>query len=160
MAGSNEVIKTKTSEVPVKKIVLVIGQTGPGKSTLINMLLNNDTAKSACESPCSVETSVNPVTDYKWLINPVTGNLFGDPVGLSEPQPSDEKICIMIKEFINMIKGGVYCIIIIARSGQFTKEAMANCMAIKKVFYSQWKQAVVGELNEHSQKEAIRMWAG
>jgi len=42
--------------------VIVVGSTGTGKSTLINMLYNNDISKENCQKPAAVGSTSNSIT--------------------------------------------------------------------------------------------------
>ena len=57
----------------VNRIVIVIGTTGTDKSTIINMLYNNDTTRYACNKPYNVGDGVKAVTQRSSVLSRSSG---------------------------------------------------------------------------------------
>lgn len=160
---SVEIMKTN-----VKKIVVVVGSTGTGKSTIINMLYNNDYTKDACLAPCDTNSTADSVTKKtRWLISPKSGFVFGDTVGLGDPSQNDLQVVYNIKSFIRRFDGGVHTIILVARFGRWSAQDRANISAISEIFNSNCYNACIlvlsfydGKKDEASMQASIRQWAG
>lgn len=58
MMAGNKVAK----DFVVNKVVLVIGETGVGKSTILNMLYNDDHSVSSCKEPQKTGSTAGSVT--------------------------------------------------------------------------------------------------
>ena len=129
------------SNVKVNRIVVVIGTTGTGKSTLINMLYNDDTTQSACNEPCEVDITTRSVTKLpQWHLDPKTGRIFADTIGFSDSEESDEDIIAGLQRFLGAISEGVHSIILVARHGRLTRQDRLNIMTIRKIFGANWNR--------------------
>lgn len=86
-------------EPDLKRVVVAVGSTGNGKSTIINMLFNNSYTKLELESPCSIGSTTNSITKQaKWFFNAADSTLYGDTVGFSDPDEPDIKIATNLKK--------------------------------------------------------------
>lgn len=163
-----EALTVSLVKMNVNKIVIVVGTTGTGKSTIINMLYNNDFNKKACEEPCAVGATACAVTKKpEWHFNSGDGKVYGDTVGLGDPSRSDLEIAQGIKNFIKLFSHGVHCIIIVAKFGRFSKQEHCNLKIISQIFDSPWISSCIMVLthydldtDEESQQREIDKWRG
>jgi hypothetical protein len=158
----------------LKKIVIAIGTTGTGKSTIINMLFNNAWAKKELEGPCNIGSTTDSVTKgSKWSFSAKDLTLYGDTVGLSDPDQTNFNIAMGVKRFINVAKGGVNSIIIVLKYGRISKEERTNLEIISNIFDRNWCNSCIivathyeGELNgdgvldQDIEKREIEKWIG
>lgn len=152
----------------VKKIVIVVGTTGSGKSTIINMLFNNDYHKETCEEPCPVGATASSVTkEPEWHFNSSDGKVYGDTIGLGDTSRSDLEIAKGIKNFIKMFSHGVHCIIIVAKFGRFTKQEHCTLKIISQMFDSRWVNSCIMvlthydlDIGQESEQREIDKWLG
>lgn len=129
------------SGIKVNRIVVVIGTTGTGKSTLINMLYNDDTTPDACNGPCEVDITTRSVTKQpQWILDPKTGRIFADTVGFSDAERSDEEIMAGLQRFLGVISEGVHSIILVARHGRLTRQDRLNIVILRKIFGENWNR--------------------
>ena len=168
MAEELHGIQVKITSTEVKKIILVIGPTGTGKSTIINMLYNNDFTMDACTKPFEVGGSADSVTKRpQWILKQETGMCYGDTVGLCDPTQSDLAVAMDLKRFIGKLQGGIHCLIIVARCGRVSREERANLATINEIFDSRWVENCVlvltyyeGGLEPEEQQECVKKWIG
>lgn len=152
----------------VEKIVVVVGTTGTGKSTLINILFNGACTKEECLSPAPVGASADSVTkDSHWYYNHREKTLYGDTVGFSDPQKSAIEIAMELKKFFWAARIGVHCIVMVMKFGRVTKEERLNMKLIRSIFNSNWKKRCIivatdykGDMEPEKQREQITKWLG
>jgi hypothetical protein len=102
-----------------------------------------------------------------WYFNMHDGKVYGDTIGLSDPDVSDLEIAQGIKGFMKTFNHGVHCIIIVAKFGRFTKEERGNLKMISTLFDKRWVRSSImvlthyeGDTDEESQQNAIHNWLG
>ena len=158
----------------LKKIVIAVGTTGTGKSTIINMLYNNAVAENDLVGPCKIGATADSVTKgSKWSFNAKDFTLYGDTVGLSDPEQSNLEIGMGIRRFLHAAKGGVNTIIIVLKYGRLSKEERTNLEIISQIFDESWSDNCVmvathyegkvnshGEIDEEIQEREIEKWIG
>ncbi|XP_065659137.1 uncharacterized protein LOC136083607 [Hydra vulgaris] len=131
--------KLEVSKPKLNKVVVVVGSTGTGKSTIINMLYNDSVLKENLNRPCEVGATSNSVTKKtSWLFDARDLTLYVDTVGLSDPHQSDRQIGTDLKKFIKSLIGGVHCIIVVLKYGRINREERINLEIIKKLFDKSW----------------------
>ncbi|XP_012563599.1 uncharacterized protein LOC100213925 [Hydra vulgaris] len=143
----------------LNKVVVVVGSTGTGKSTIINMLYNDSVLKENLNQPCEIGATSNSVTKKMlWLFNARDLTIYADTVGLSDPHQSDLQIATDLKKFLETSKGGVHCIIIVLKYGRITREERINLEIIEKLFDKSWINNCIvvatffdGEVNSDTQ---------
>jgi hypothetical protein len=161
-------------EPDLARVVVAVGSTGTGKSTIINMLFNNAYTKLEMEYPCTVGSTTEPITKgAKWVFSAADSTLYGDTVGFSDPDITDFEIAMNLKKFILTAQGGVNCIIIVLKYGRITREERANLEMISKIFDGRWAENCIivatnyggelnedGELDEEMEQQKIKEWIG
>lgn len=172
MIGSQDVenFHEKASVTPlnIRRAVVVIGTTGTGKSTIINMLLNNDFSKDSCISPCSVGESAQSVTKtHSWWVSCKHERMFADTIGFINPDNPDIEICVQLKKLINAIEVGIHCVIIVVKYGRISREERANLETMRALFDESFAKHCVlvlthydRGLSEHEKQQAINKWIG
>ena len=166
--------KFDVKRINPEKIILAVGNTGTGKSTIINMLYNNAFAKNDLEGPSTIAGTADSVTkETEWYFNGKDEKLFGDTIGLGDPNQSNLEIAGSIKKFLRMSKGGVHCIIIVLKFGRLSQEERTNLLLVSKTFAPNWCDSCIivathyegevnnqGILDEEIQKREIDKWIG
>ncbi len=164
----NADIKWPIPIVPIdtkfKKIVVVIGPTGSGKSTIVNMLYNGGHMPGDCTQPCETGASANSVTKQtnRRIKN---GIVYTDTTGFGDPNISYIDIVGSLRSFISRFNNGVHCIVIVARYGRISSEDRANLQLLDTIFESSWVNSAAlllthydGEFDDVSAKNAINKW--
>lgn len=157
----------------VNRVVVVVGTTGTGKSTIVNLLFNSSSAdirvdEQSCTKPCAVKSTSDSVTKQsRWLYNTTAGHLIGDTVGLGDPKKDNTEVVMAIKNFLQLIGTGVHCIVIVLRYPRLSREERLNLELIAKLFQPHWADGCIvvgthydGEMDENSLKSAINTWMG
>ena len=172
MIGSQGVEKfhagVSVTPLNIRRIVVVIGTTGTGKSTIINMLLNNDFSKDSCDRPCSIGESAESVTKkHSWWVSCKHERMFADTMGFSDPDNPDIEVCVQLKKLIKAIEVGIHCVIIVVKYGRLSREERANLETMKALFNESFAKHCVlvlthydRGLSEHEKKQAINKWIG
>eukprot|EP00047_Mylnosiga_fluctuans_P007458 m.253487 g.253487 ORF g.253487 m.253487 type:complete len:348 (+) comp18391_c0_seq1:265-1308(+) len=119
--------------------VLIVGATGTGKSTIVNMLFNNDISRESCQSPNQIDNTSQAVTkSMSWTITMEPGRqwLLWDTVGLGDPHMSDYSVITELRSLFTTIRGGggVTCVIIVAKFNRVSREERANIRALIDLF--------------------------
>jgi len=118
---------------------IVIGPTGTGKSTIVNMLYNHDSSIGSFVAPCNIAPTFASVTSKTHIIaNPDQGMSFIDTVGIGDRRFSDEQILESIRGFIKSTDCGVTSIIVTERYGRLSKEMLVNLHMLNEVFEAGW----------------------
>ena len=144
----------------MSKVVLVVGKTGTGKSTIINLLFNNSFSKDNLGKPCKIGNTSNSVTKKSCVLySPNNKILYYDTMGFSDPDKGDFEIAMGIKDLIRTCHGGVNSIIVVLKYGRMSKEERLILDIIKEIFDDRWKTNCIvvathydGRVNEDTQK--------
>lgn len=150
----------------VSKIVVVVGSTGTGKTTLINMLFNNDSSAESCMKPNETANTAAAVTKKpSWLFNLKDSRIFGDTIGFGDPTMPHAEIADSIRGFIRKFMVGFHALIIVAKYGRINDGERANLLAIQEIFEQNNNTLLVltnytGKKDEAGRKEAINKWIG
>ena len=123
----------------IARVVVVVGKTGTGKSTIINMLYNQSSLKENLKGPCKIGASTDSVTKKtKWYFNAVDKRVYGDTIGFSDPTKSDIEIALGLKALVTASQGGVHCIVIVLKYGRISREERTVLKMISEVFDKRW----------------------
>ena len=150
----------------VSKIVVVVGSTGTGKTTLINMLFNNDFSAESCTKPYETANTAAAVTKKPiWLFNLKDCRIFGDTIGFGDPTMKQEEIENSIREFIRKFMVGFHALIIVAKYGRIGDGERANLLSIQGLFEQNKNTLLVltnytGKKDAAGRKDAIEKWIG
>ena len=148
----------------VSKIVVVVGSTGTGKTTLINMLFNNDSSAESCIKPYDTANTAAACTKKPiWLFNLKDYRIFGDTIGFGDPTMKQEEIANSIREFIQKFMVGFHALIIVAKYGRISDSERANLLAILELFEQNKNTLLVltnytGKKDAAGRKDAIEKW--
>lgn len=135
MARSSTKLAVDITPAVVNKIVVVLGNTGTGKTTLINMLFNNDSNAENCIGPNSTGNTAAAVTKKpSWLFNLKDGRIFGDTIGFGDPDLNQEEVINSIRQFIRKFMVGFHVLIIVAKYGRINDGERANLLAIQGLY--------------------------
>ena len=156
------------SKPNISKIVVIVGSTGVGKSTLINMLYNDNVSKDCCKGPCRVDNTADSVTKKAdWCINVDEGIMYGDTIGFGDPKMEEVEVALSLKSFLTISQGGVHCIILVLRFGRMSKEERLNLQSLDNIFDKRWPNNCIvvathydEQMDEISQVKAKENWIG
>ena len=122
-------------EPSIDRFVLVIGETGVGKSTIVNMLYNQDCSVDCCKWPQKTGNSAAAVTQFssmqfdwrrKWAIL--------DTVGVGDPSLSQEQILGSIRKLIKDTSKGVHSVVVVMKMGRASHASRANAHVLSHLF--------------------------
>lgn len=149
------------------KIIIVVGSTGTGKSTIINMLYNNGITIEDCEGPLkTAPTAASVTTATTWRMS-TQGDVYCDTVGFGDHTKDDCVLAYELKKFLRTCQCGVHCIIIVTKYGRLSHEERCNLKLIAELFDRRWRQNCImvltyygGYCDEISRKNALESWLG
>ena len=160
-------VECKLLRVEALKTVLVLGSTGTGKSTILNMLFNDEHMPDSCKNPLKTGNAAGSATKQTTtLFDHRKQHLYLDTVGLGDPELFNEEIVYDLRELVGRAKLGFHAVIVVAKFGRVSAAERANIRAITSMFAPGWKSnaALVlthydGEFDTESQAVALRNWA-
>ncbi len=133
--ATNAAIEINPTPIRLDKVVIVVGTTGVGKSTLINMLYNSDYSINNCKTPCPIDDTADAVTKKcQWIFNSQKGIVFGDTVGFGDSSMTDEEVALGLTYFISVLRNGVHSIILVVKYGRISSEVWSTIKALGKMF--------------------------
>ena len=122
----------------IDKIVLVIGETGVGKSTLVNMLHNNDSSVHCCTHPQPTGNTASAVTQQvSMLFDFARSWAIIDTVGVGDPNLSETKILTNIRGLIKDTSKGVHAVVVVMRMARLSNASRANGEVLRHLFHHQ-----------------------
>lgn len=166
---------TASAEVPkvsladrLKRNVIVIGSTGVGKSTIINMLINQSSDKKSCLQPAKVGNTAAAVTrETSFYPSVKAQSTFVDTIGFGDPQMSDHEIACRTREFLDQGEIGIDAVVVVVKMGRLSKGDRLNLDIFNELFDRCWtKQSVLvithyeGETDKEQQLKELEMWCG
>jgi len=140
----NANIKLEELHDVVKKQILIVGSTGTGKSTIINMLYNNDINCDSCKEPAPVGDSSDSVTkalNYYYISKQQISLI--DSIGLSDPTITDVEVVLKMKQFLSLSVTGIHLVVIVVKWGRINGPERLNLSAIASMFENNWKEKAV-----------------
>ncbi|CAJ1404168.1 unnamed protein product [Effrenium voratum] len=151
----------------IQRVAVVIGETGVGKSTIVNMLYNQDSSERCCAEPSVTGNSADSVTKASSLhLCMRTGWCLVDTVGVGDPDLRQNQIVDNVRNVIRNTARGVHAVIIVMKMGRVPKASRANLVLLQKLFREEdlkshgvlvlthWS----GELGE--EEGALKEWMG
>lgn len=119
----------------IDKIVMVIGESGVGKSTIINMLYNQDTTESCCQGPARTGSTANSVTKHSTLhINMQRRWCFVDTVGVGDPELGTDEILGAIRAMLAQLSRGVDAVVLVMKMERVPMASRANIHVLQSIF--------------------------
>jgi len=151
----------------VERFVLVIGETGVGKSTVTNMLFNHESTVDCCQTPCCTGSSAASVTKHSSLFYDFRNQwALIDTVGIGDPEMKEADILGAIRTLVRDTSRGVHSVIVVMKMERVPLASRANLALLQKLFRDEdlRRQAMLvlthwtGELGE--EKQDLDMWVG
>eukprot|EP00117_Sycon_ciliatum_P042557 scpid64065/ scgid30942/ len=162
--ASHGLIRTEAYSKLVKRHVLIIGRTGSGKSTIVNMLVNNGYSASECNSPNAVgHGAAAGTTKAKFSIAPRTGMFICDTIGFGDRTNSEEEIIEDLRAIYKTAEMGISCIIVVAKCQRWSMEDVLLLDILDRMFESNWPKQAILVLTHYegdvgNEKEALATW--
>jgi len=149
----------------IKKQVLIMGQSGTGKSLILNMLINDDSSKQSCSEPLNTgDTAASVTKNANYFFDVRQSIAYIDTIGLGDPELSNSQILSNVKRLMNDLNGGLNVLIIVMKYGRVTKESRMNIELIKETFDIRWKSSAILILTHYDgdfddSKNALKDWS-
>ncbi|KAH7915222.1 P-loop containing nucleoside triphosphate hydrolase protein [Hygrophoropsis aurantiaca] len=115
-----------TPDLKQTRNIVVFGETGVGKSSLINLIAQDDIAKtSSGAGGCTLDAR-----DYLTFVDPYIFRVF-DTVGLNEPQIGSKGYLDAIEKAYRLVTsltnaGGIHLLLFVIRGGRITETMQQN----------------------------------
>lgn len=123
------------SDVHFSRVVLVVGQSGVGKSTLTNMLYHQNSHEDCCTSPAVTGGGAAAVTrDAGFFANVQTGWAIVDTIGLGDAERGAIEIVQNMRAFIKGMRTGVHAIVMVMKYGRLSDGERANLALLLCLF--------------------------
>jgi GTPase SAR1 family protein len=138
-------IKTDLEEKKIDlndfKRVLVLGRTGIGKSTIVNMLINDSADIESMMKPAKISDDVNGVTlrttNYFSFRNKF---ILTDTIGFGDVNFSESQILKDIKQLTRALESGFNAIIAVARYGRQSEEDRLLMDILSRLLGDDWQK--------------------
>lgn len=113
-----------------------MGESGVGKSTIVNMLYNDDHTSFSCLTPCKVGDGADSVTKGSSMhINFRSRMCIADTVGVGDPSMSTEQLLGAIRALITNTARGIHAIVLVMKLGRVPAAARANAFLLTELFH-------------------------
>lgn len=117
------------------KLVMVMGESGVGKSTIINMMYNQNVSDECCKGPCSTGSTANSVTKASALHFDMAHRVaFLDTVGIGDPEMTTSQIVGSIRGMLKQLNEGVHVVMVVMKMGRVTAATRANLELLRELF--------------------------
>jgi GTPase SAR1 family protein len=133
--------------------VLFIGPTGVGKSTLINVLINNDATKAAMASPAKADDTAGGQTAFFTTYYDFPDNAYTDSIGLGDHRFEAKNIMKSLKLVLKNASIGYNKIYICLEYGRISSDTRRYIDLITTVFGNnvlKWSSIIFTRCNDQS----------
>lgn len=158
----------------ITRTVIVIGSTGVGKSTVVNMLCNQASDKDSCTKPAITGNTAAAITaETMQYVSLKAQSLFIDTIGFGDPKLSNKDIVKRTHEFVDKATNGINGIVVVVKIGRLSSTDRLHLEIFDRMFRSCWKEQSVlvlthyngdldknGEVNEALHGKALEDWQG
>eukprot|EP00117_Sycon_ciliatum_P014970 scpid105545/ scgid15016/ len=128
----------------IDRHALVLGRSGSGKTTIINMLVNNGYSPDDCKGPHPVGHGVAAgTTDPKFCIAAKSKLLLCDTVGFGDRVQTEGAIIKNLRSVYKSATMGINCVIVVAKFQRWSKEDMLLMNIVDRVFETTWGEQAI-----------------
>lgn len=154
-------------ETEIRRFVMVIGESGVGKSTIVNMLYNQGAGEAQCKAPCRTGATAASVTKQSSVqISLSTSTCFVDTVGIGDPALDQAQLLQGIRSLIKYSVRGLHTVVVVAKVGRLTAGTLANIHALRELFHPEDLRShgvlvlthYPGKLGETEAEEFLAKW--
>eukprot|EP00117_Sycon_ciliatum_P039992 scpid83716/ scgid29457/ len=148
----------------IDRHALVLGRSGSGKTTIINMLINNGYLPDDCNGPNKIGHGAAAGTaSAKFSIALESKLLLCDTIGFGDRMRAEHEILKNLQNIYNSAKIGINCIIVVAKCQRWCQEDILLIDIIDRLFESKWPQQAILVLTHYEgsldgKEKALKDW--
>eukprot|EP00117_Sycon_ciliatum_P008277 scpid74507/ scgid11050/ len=165
-SASTVAVPSRSYGKTIRKHCLIVGRTGSGKSSIINMVMNNGCSESDCTGPNAVSHDASSGTPKaKFSIVPGRKWLICDTIGFGDLDRSSERLIADLRAIYKSARMGVNRIVLVVRGPRWDREDFAYIEVLEKVFGKNWiDNAILVVTHYHAGfktgESAWKQWCG
>jgi len=138
-------IESGSIEHQLDRTVIVVGPTGVGKSTILNMLYNESYDEDSCKKPAMVGSGGDSTTKKtEFHVSLKAKTVLIDTIGFGDPSLTNEEVFRITRQFLKSSQKGVNCVIVVCKYGRLSGPDRVNVEIFDRLFDPRWmKQSIL-----------------
>lgn len=147
----------------VKRVILIVGMTGVGKSTLMNMLFHNDCSSDSLRGPAPTGFRTKGVTSASHIWISSSDSWLIDTIGFGDSEMNDQEIMQRLSDLVRNWNCCIHGVIFVAKFGRLSRFDRMLMEMLNQNFDERWRSSSVLVLTHYDHEETeieenLREW--